>query len=57
MEKLKHNELKTIEEYKEYKRQKSREYYLAHAEEIRAKRRARYYNQKLTKQQEESKNK
>lgn len=58
METIKHSEIKTIEEYKEYKRQMSKKYYQEHAEELRAKRRARYYKQKLSKQQlEELKNK
>ena len=44
--KVKHGEVKTLEDYKLYKKQKAREYYLAHAEEIKARRRERYYNMK-----------
>ena len=44
--KIKHSEIKTVEDYKLYKKQKAREYYVAHAEEIKARRRERYYNMK-----------
>lgn len=44
--KIKHSEIKTLEDYKLYKKQKAREYYLAHAEEIKARRKERYYNMK-----------
>ena len=44
--KIKHSEIKTLEDYKLYKKQEAREYYLAHAEEIKARRRERYYNMK-----------
>lgn len=42
--KIKHSEIKTLEDYKMYKKQKAREYYLAHAEEIKQRRKERYYN-------------
>ena len=44
--KIKHSEIKTLEDYKLHKKQKARECYLAHAEEIKARRRERYYNMK-----------
>ena len=42
--KIKHSEIKTLEDYKLYKKQKAHEYYLAHAEEIKQRRKERYYN-------------
>lgn len=51
-------DFKTLEEFREHERQRAKAYYREHAEELRAKRRARYYKQKLSKQQlEELKNK
>lgn len=46
---IKHSEISTIEEYKEYKRQMARKYYREHAEEIKAKHKERYYNMKKNK--------
>ena len=51
-------DFKTLEEYREHERQRAKAYYQKHAEELKAKRRARYYKQKLSKLQlEELKNK
>ena len=53
MEKLKHSELKTIEEYKEYKRQIARDYYKKNSEKIRARRKQRYYDHEQKSKQDE----
>ena len=58
IEMAKTEKFKTLEEFREHERQRAKAYYQEHAEELRAKRRARYYKQKLSKQQlEELKNK
>ena len=44
MEKIQHKDIKTIEEYKEYKRQKAREWYLRNKEKKDQYSRDYYYN-------------